>query len=157
MAFGSMRTHVEKHIAHRELPDASITQPDWKCRFALVHVAGVVVGRKTQFTIHKREQDSQRSQIADITSRACSIPTRQPATAPCTNVPLHSSYPLCPLGPTGQLPKIWEYRSTQHVVLHHTDEDLESRHVLFNLLKKAHIKLAEDGCEFREKGLRHPQ
>lgn len=63
------------------------------------------------------------------------------ATAPCTNVPLHC--PLCPLGPTGQPSSFWKYSFTQHMVMHHTDENMESPPIPFDLLKKVHISLAE--------------
>lgn len=61
--------------------------------------------------------------------------------APCTNVPLHC--PLCPLGLTGQPPTFWKYCFTQHMVMHHTDENLNSQPISFDLLKKVHISLAE--------------
>ena len=63
------------------------------------------------------------------------------ATAPCTNVPLHCS--IRPLGPTGQPPTFWKYCFMQHMVMHHTDENLESPPIPFDLLKKVHISLAE--------------
>ena len=100
---------------------------------------------------YKREQDSQTwPQIAEITckciqySNAATFRTTAPSS--CS-----SSFSLC-LGPTGQPPTFWKYRFTQHIVLHHTDENLENSPVPFDLLKKVYISLAErmGKLEFRE-------
>jgi hypothetical protein len=58
--------------------------------------------------------------------------------APCTNVPLPCT--LCPLG---HPPTFWKYCFTQHMVMHHTDQNLENPPIPFDLLKKVHISLAE--------------
>lgn len=108
--------------------------PDWKCRFALIHVAGVVETHD-ELKLPISLQGHAVFECGNISGDG-------------SNVPLQC--PLCPLCPTGQPPTFWKYCFTQH---HHTDENLESPPVPFDLLKKVHISLAEGmamGVGFRE-------